>query len=445
MRLRCREKRRITLEARLGLAAAALCAGAGGLQAQDLFIRNARLIDVEAREVREGNLLILDGVIAGPAERPPDGFTGEVVDAEGRWVMPGLVDLHTHSYGNSGPGDAMDYSGTAGTAKRMLYAGVTAFLDLFNAENVILPLRDSQREGGVPGADIHAAGPCLTAPRGHCTEYGTPTRVMSTPEEARRQVGELAAKRPDVVKIVYAPTGRMPSVDKATMTAAVETARENGIPTVIHVNTWNDVRDAVDAGASAVTHVPDDGPIPPELARRMAERGVASIPTLAVQTDMRDFIGDPTVLAAPLARALTTDAIRNAYRGEEMDDHAASWAERSESQRAMYYESVKAMADAGVVVLTGTDAGNWSTIQGYSMHREVMKLVELGLDPWDALAAATTRAAGFLGREYGVNEGDEGTLLLLDASPLEEIANTQSIGAVIHHGVRVDREALLGG
>ena len=76
------------------------------------------------------------------------------------------------------------------------------------------------------------------------------------------------------------------------------------------------------------------------------------------------------------------------------------------------------MADAGVTVLTGTDAGNWGTIQGYSVHRELIKLVAAGLRPWDALAASTTRAGEFLGRSWGVSEGDAANLVVLDAAQL---------------------------
>ena len=101
------------------------------------------------------------------------------------------------------------------------------------------------------------------------------------------------------------------------------------------------------------------------------------------------------------------------------------------------------MADAGVTILTGTDAGNWGTIQGYSVHRELVKLVAAGLTPWQALAASTTEAGTFLGRAFGVRLGDEANLIILDASPLDDIRNTQRIALVIHHGKLVDREGLL--
>lgn len=70
-------------------------------------------------------------------------------------------------------------------------------------------------------------------------------------------------------------------------------------------------------------------------------------------------------------------------------------------------------------------------------------MVEAGLTPWQALAAATTAAGDLLGRGWGLAAGDQGSVLVLDASPLEDIANTRRIHAVVHHGKRVDREPLL--
>jgi imidazolonepropionase-like amidohydrolase len=412
------------------------------LGAQDLFLTNARIVDPAAREIRNGNLLVTNGVIVGEPSAAPAGFSGEILDVEGKWVIPGLNDLHTHSYGNMAPGNVFDSPGTPVVAKRVLYAGVTGFLDLFGREEAMYAFRERQREGGVVGADLFASLSCLTATAGHCTEYGIPTRTMDSPDDARRTVADLAGRSPDVIKIIYAPTGRMPSVDRETLAAAVSTANELGLKTVIHVNTWQDVRDAVAVGASAVTHVPA-GALPNDLAPLMALRGVYSIPTLAVETDLPNFVAQQSLLESPLATALTTDAIIAAYRSDEMAQHVAQEHERRQQQRTNIFSSVKTMADAGVTILTGTDSGNWGTIQGFSLHRELVLLVDAGLSSWQALAASTTLTGEFLGKSFGVMPGDEANLVVLDASPIQDIRNTQQIAMVIHHGKVVDRARLL--
>ena len=85
-------------------------------------------------------------------------------------------------------------------------------------------------------------------------------------------------------------------------------------------------------------------------------------------------------------------------------------------------------------MLAGTDGGNPGVIQGFSVHRELTRFVEAGLSPWDALAAATTRAGEFLGRHYGVSTGDEANVVVVDKSPLDDIANTQQISLVVMRG-----------
>jgi imidazolonepropionase-like amidohydrolase len=221
----------------------------------------------------------------------------------------------------------------------------------------------------------------------------------------------------------------------------VSAARRNNIKTVVHVSTWQDVRDAVEAGATAITHTPA-GRVPEHLARLMASRGVASIPTLTVHTDFRHFVLEPAVLDNPMARALTTTAVIGAYRSAETVGRAESQRQQREAAEASAFKPVKAMVDAGVRILAGTDSGSVGTLQGYSLHRELIQLVAAGLSPWQALGAGTTDAAAFLGRSYGVKPGSEATLVVLEGSPIEDIRNTQRIAYVIHHGVIVDREGL---
>ena len=410
---------------------------------QELLITNARIVDVEGLEIRQGSLLIRDGRIAAELQGTPDGYSGEVLDTEGRWIIPGLNDLHTHSYGNMGPGGAFDSPGKAVVADRILYCGVTGFLDLFGGEDSLWNFRQSQQQGEAGGSTLFASLSCLTATKGHCTEYGVPTRTMDSPDEARAVVTDLARRQPDVVKIVYSPRGRMPSIDEATLQAAVATATESELRTVIHVNSWEGVAEAVNAGASAVTHVPSEGPVPEDLARLMADRGVAHIPTLAVETDFAHFVADPAVLDDPLARAVAPATILDAYRSQQTIDHAAQRAEQAAQSEALILASVKTLARAGVVMLTGTDSGNWGTLQGYSVHRELEKLVKAGLSPWEALAASTVNAGEFLGRDWGLAAGDEANLVVLDASPIDDIRNTREIFAVVHYGEIVDRQGLL--
>jgi imidazolonepropionase-like amidohydrolase len=183
--------------------------------------------------------------------------------------------------------------------------------------------------------------------------------------------------------------------------------------------------------------------MPEDIARMMVERNVASMPTLAMYHDYYGFVLEPELLDYPLARALATPELIADYRSEAMIEYFRQRQTELETDFHNVSTSVKLMADAGVAMLLGTDSGMAGTLQGYSVHRELTVMVEAGMTPWQALAAATTNAGDFLGRNFGVTPGSEANLLVLDASPIEDISNTQSIAAVIHRGNIVDRDSLL--
>jgi imidazolonepropionase-like amidohydrolase len=412
--------------------------------AQTLLITNARVLDVNARTERTANILITDGVIAGFPAVPPKDFNGTVVDAAGRWVMPALSDMHTHSVGNSLPGGGFQMMGPDGVARAALYAGVSRYLDLFSPEDAIFAARGSRAKATTPAADIFAAGPCLTATKGHCSEYGVPTRIVDTPADAAREVNALAAKKPDVVKVVYdhrSYGGRsMPTIDRATLDAVVATAKANGLKTIVHVGTWEDLRHAVLAGAAAVTHTPEGLP-PADIAALMVKQGTFHIPTLAVQGDYARYIDDPTLLDSPLLQS-TIGAKAVAIFKAPPPPAMAAWLKFQRAGLATDAMSVKTLASGGVGMITGTDGGNIAAFQGYSVHRELRLLQEAGLSAWDALIATTSNAGRLLGKKWGMAVGDEGTVVVLDASPLTDMRNTERINTVILRGVRVDRDAL---
>lgn len=411
-----------------------------------LLLTNARLVDPNTKTIEWGALRIEGEHIAAVLDETPTSFEGKILDLDGKWVLPGLVDAHVHSWGNTGPAvQQRQMLQTTGTAKVMLYSGVSAFLDLASPEDYILQLRNRQRTNGFVGADLYAAGVPFTHPDGHGTQYpDSSARTVTSPEEARRKVDSLAARQPDVAKLIYNPhNDRYPSMDRATMEAIVEAAHAHDLTRVAHIETWTAAHQVVTAGADAITHTPPS-PLPDSTLAAMEEQGTAWIPTLVVHTELSHWIQHPNRRENDLVRAVADSALLASYRDTSgLPDQIRAWIDRQATHRTTRLHAVKNAADAGVPILAGTDAGNPGLFQGYSLHRELALLTEAGLSNWDVLAAATTRPGGFLDAPFGLRPGDRANLLVLNASPIEDIRHTQNVHRVIYRGRVVDRNRLL--
>lgn len=403
-----------------------------------VVLHNVNIVDPVAMEVTKGHLVLSNGVITRFAADElfdiPFGSTEH--DLEGKWVIPGLVDMHTHIWGNTSPGGAIQILGTEGSALHMQKAGVTAFLDLFSDEREIYPLRANQAAGKAGGARAFLSGACLTAPKGHCSEFVSPTRIIESPAGAEAEVREIAKMKPDVIKLVYdhAFEKYAPTVTRETMIATVQAAKKNGIKIVVHIGTWQDAREAAEAGADVITHLHSEE-IPNDVVSALVANKVQMIPTLTVQTELLTLVQHPELLDNKLLKTLTTEELLNGYRNIDVNTPRMKfWLEYNAKNQSVNPSTLRKLAAAGLPLMTGTDCGNIAVFVGYSVHREMERMVAYGLTPWDALRAATTTPGQFLQQKFGVNTGDVANVVVLDQSPIENIANTKEIAMVFQDG-----------
>ncbi len=397
--------------------------------ADSLLLQNAKVVDPKNRSITTRNILILDGRIAN--EEKKNGETYRTIDLTGKWIIPGLIDLHVHCGGNPLPNGKYEDLGPEKTAKKMLYSGVCAYLDLFYGNFAeIFRARNLQRTESRKHrdeSDIYCAG----------TGFGN----WNLKNDPRAEVESYIERwKPDVIKLIY---GRG-SLDRPTLAKAVKGATNKGVKTVVHIGSWEHAQDAIECGATAVTHFFDDEVIPNHVLHAWSKSKAISIPTMAVQSDMANFTLKPILLRSPLLREMEPPAALTAYLDRKrFSKKAAETLKWQQEDMQNNFKSFKKLADAHVQILAGSDTGNQGTFQGFSLHREIKLMQDAGFSPWDALAAGTTKAAEFLGRPSGINSGDTAELVILDANPIQDIANTQRISAVIHHGCLVDRSSLV--
>ena len=405
-----------------------LLALASPLAAQTTLIRGAQVFDGKSMlGVRD--VLVVNGRIAdvSPKISAPQGAT--VVEAAGKTLLPGLIDSHTHVFG-----DALEQA---------LVFGVTTELDMFTDVQLASQLRAEQKKGNVSGrADIFSAGTLVTAPKGHGTEYGMSIPTITTPDSAQAFVDARIAEGSDYIKIVYddgkAYGTLIPTVSPATLRAVISAAHKRGKLAVVHVGQAAFAREALAAGADGLVHLFTDEEPPADFTSLAVSGKAFVIPTLTVLHSITGKPGSGDIVSDTGLMSHLAVSGRSTIRSAFPFPPGARPREVRFAQSA-----IRQLVAAGVPILAGTDAPNPGTAHGIGMHRELELLVQSGLTSTQALAAATSVPAKAFGlKDRGtIAKGMRADLLLVTGDPTTNIKATRAIDGVWKGGERVDRAA----
>jgi imidazolonepropionase-like amidohydrolase len=377
------------------------------------------------------------------------------VEGRGKWLLPGLTDMHTHLFSD----DEFPDSLAADELAVMIANGVTtARLMIGTPEHLVL--RERVAKGELLGPALYVASPQLAG-----KPYGKIFNgyVVTTPDEARRAVRESRAAGYDFIKLTTA-------ISPAVYDAVIEEAKALGIRVVGHVDLRVGLRRALAAGQQ-IEHLDsymeavlrDDAPMKEsvsdygvwrkpnwesldyvderkvaEMAKATARAGVYTCPTLTFfKLSFAVEQSDDEIRARPDYR-FYPEKLRAPLFGA----HTRFWtAPPTPERRAKYVrvrnQLVKGIHDAGGKIMAGSDTPELFLVYGFTLHRELKSLVEAGLSPYAALAAATRTPAEYLrGLDtFGtVEKGRRADLILLDANPLEDITNTERRAGVMSRG-----------
>lgn len=444
----------------------------GALSSGTFAITNVTVIPMTSEATMPSTtVLVRDGriVAIGPTSSISIPSGTRRIDGTNKYMIPGLTDMHTHLLS-----DGAEVPDSAGPVEIgvMLANGVTAARLMIGTPEQ-LALRQAVVQGRVPGPQLWVASPQFT---GRASENAV---VVTTPEDARASVRTAAESGYDFIKLTM-------YITKPVYDAIVAEAKVRGIRVVGHVepsvglaaamvanqqlehldtyfeealSAGSPIRESVTQGGVfasrnwvSLDHV-DDRKID-SLAGVTARAGVFVGPTQNVFN---------TAFGIGETRAQLEDRpdwrfwpprMRQGY----LNAHTRYWdparaGERTEARRRRYVEVrnrlVKAIQDSGGKLIAGSDTPEWFHMYGWGLHRELQAMVKAGLSPWQALATATINPAAFLGasREWGTIEtGKRADLVLLNANPLENIANTMLIDGVSIGGrwlARPDLDAMI--
>jgi imidazolonepropionase-like amidohydrolase len=387
------------------------------------------------RALESATVLVRDGrvVAVGPSARVEIPKEAERVDVSGRTLVPGLVNAHGHVAAVRGlqSGPAFE---TEENLRRQLvqYAwyGITTVFSLGGDGDIGFRLRDEESREALERARLRVAGTIVNA---------------QTAADARRQVDEVAARRPDILKIrVDDNLGTTAKMPPAAYEAAIDEAHARGLRVAAHLYYREDARGLLKAKVDFLAHSIRDAEVDEPLVALMKERGVCLCPTLMREVSTFVYENTPAFFSDPFFRkAADPDAVR------ELSDPARqkTFRESASNQTikaalATAKRNLKRLSDAGVGIAFGTDTGPPARFQGYFEHEELALMVEAGLTPAQALFAATGGAARCMGVDGQVGSLQPGAwadLLVLDANPLQDIRNSRRIDSVWIAGRRLPR------
>jgi imidazolonepropionase-like amidohydrolase len=445
----------------LALAAAA-CGGApqqeapaAAAPAADVLVLNHfTLIDGSGgAPVPDAAMIATDGRITwiGPAAELKAPAGAAVQDLTGKFVMPGLIDLHTHvSNSDVVMQDPVRFFTREGvTSDLKLYAsyGTTSVASLGTDQKpLVYEMRAEQREGRPTVARVFTAGRGFTVKDGFPTNKGNVPGIPyepSTPAEAAAQMEELAAERPDVVKIwVDDRFGDFKKTPIEISRSIIEVAHKHGIKVIAHVYYLSDAKQLVAAGLDAFGHSVRDRAVDDELITLMKEKGTWVIPTLYREWATFMFENPGPLLADPFfARALDSRQQEVLKSPEYHKAHTGDkYFPRYPGILKTAKENLKRLADAGVRIGYGTDSGVLTRFEGFGEHMELELMVESGMTPAQVITAATKSSAEFLGQEANLGTLEQGKwadMIVLGADPLTDIRNCRQIDAVYIAGNKV--------
>jgi len=374
-------------------------------QQREVRVRAARVLDGAGQMLANATVVVTGSTIAAietSSSRPAD------IDLGQSTLLPGLIDVHSHIGWHFGPSGK--YEPRGGTpAQEVLYAAENAYLTLMAGfttiqspgQRVDIDLRDAIARGVLPGPRI-------------LTSIVQITPMTGTPVELRQTVRELKRHRADVVKIIDAVggPGGLQKMTREQWEALCGESRTQGLRTMVHAQTSESVRSAVDAGCTQIEHGVG---LDESALKFMAERGVYFDPNVGLV--MQNYL-------------------RNKNRFLGVGDYTEeSFASMDHTMRLNAALIRKAVATPGLKLVLGSDAV--AGAHGRNADELVERVRQGGQKPMDAIVSATSLAAESLGLEKSIGRiapGFQADIIAVDGDPSRDIGVLARVTFVMREG-----------
>ena len=399
---------------------------------------NVNVIPMDSERVLEDQTVIVnDGKIEliGSSDRIEVPGGALIVDGRGKYLMPGLVDMHVHiMYEN----DMLLMIANGVTSARNMWGNTDKALQLGLPDQ--LALRNQIEQGVLFGPTIYTAGPVMEGP----PVFHPLASAIESPEVASESVAWQKAQGYDFIKVYD-------HLSPEAYQAIIEAARQEDIPVIGHVPFAIGLDGVLESGQATIEHmsgyvdpdavefiIPQDQLV--EYAVKTSQAGVWNCVTMSEYPKSKEtpagferlqnqpgmiYVSPATRMLSPFLYLMASKA--HTYQGADYPERIAD----------LNRQMVAALHQAGAGILLGTDAAQAYHLPGYSIHEELAFLTEAGLSPYEAIEAGTRNAAEAMGKldEFGTIEtGKRADLILLEDNPLNDVGNIQKRVGVMVRG-----------
>lgn len=401
------------------------------------FITNVTVADVEKQEyITNQTVEITEGLITNikSSKKIKIPSNAQVIEGNGKYLFPGLVDAHVHFFQSGGiytRPDVLDLRKSKPydeeikrnhqmmnkTMNRYLKNGITTVIDVGASYNFLK--RREELKKGTNSLNVLMTGPLLTTyePKVYKgLENEAPFSLVTNIEEGIKMVQEQLPFNPDFIKIWYiaSPNGETPEVGAKKylpiIKAIIEESHKNNLKVAVHATERITAQLAVENGADFLVHSVDDEIISDELVQLLKKRGTILCPTLIVMDGYKNtfaqenkfneyelLVSDPYELGTLMdSRHLPDTLLLNRYKNIATSE---GFIKNSENKNSTIRTNLKKLSDAGVTIATGTDAGNIGTLHASSYLNELKAMKLSGMTNWEIMQASTINGAKILNKE----------------------------------------------
>ncbi len=414
--------------------------------ADSLLIENVTLIDGTGAGPLPGASVLIENdrialVSPGEISRPTD---ATVIDGEGKYLLPGLIDTHIHLAGGTILGRVMNNRDAAIKALHtFLYSGVTTVMDHGNDPDFIFPLRADEQAGRIISPRILGVGWALHFPRNRGSNEGP--KIIGSSAEVAPKLDAALAYGPDLIKLVIDPDSlrseALIPIFPQLLTEVMHYANQRGYGVTTHIHGREEFQTVIDAGTNNLAHAPLRNLLDEEALKSVTVRRVPISTTAVVFSNISRIADDASWFNTPLFKATLDDATFKFQTVDERERYRKSgMPEQFKPLIPNILENLRRLHEAGALLALGSDR-----TYGPMTLQELELYVAAGLPLLDIITIATRNAAIYIGKgdDLGtVTRGKLADLILLRENPLDDVANFATVETVIKGGQRIDLSAL---